>query len=303
MKTLQILVIYILTSIKLYGQEDPLKNYYIVDSIAYKNKVKVKFDTLSNPPKEKTIIEYDSLGREILFYYANSKFKYKRVYKTSADTILCFLSLVSGENQDGKVIEIHKYLYNNKGKIILASNCYKNSNNISARLTKFYYDSLDRMTAKHFYYVHNFSRELNENYSANESLYELHTAENYFYDNKGRLALIKEMSGPKEERFTDSLRYDKQGRLKTITRFQKYGSIGKLKQKNILYTTNYIYTDSSWIKYESVSFGDKLGEHEGGWKNPTIENVFFENGLNTKEYMVYDKEKELYRRYDYVYFE
>lgn len=287
----------------MYGQEDPLKNFFVVDSISYKNKVKVKLDTLSNPPKEKTITEYDSLGREILFYYANSKFKYKRVYKTSADTILCFVSMVSGANQDEEVIEIHKYLYNNKGSIIFRSNCYKNSNNISAQLTKFYYDSLDRMTAKHFYYVHNFSRELYGHYSANESHYELHTAENYFYDNKGRLALIKEMTGPKEERFTDSLKYDKQGRLKTISRFQKYGSRERLRQKNILYTTNYFYTDSSWTRIESVSFGDKLGEHKGGWENPTIENVFSKNGLITKEYMVYGKQKELYRRFDYVYFE
>jgi hypothetical protein len=303
MKPLLVLAIYILSSMEVYGQENPLKNYYVVDSVVYKNRVKIKFDTLSNPPKQNTITEYDSLGREILFYYTDRNFKYKSVYKTSADTILCFLSMVSGENQDEKVIEIHKYLYNDKREIILKSNCYNNSNDISAELTRFYYDSLDRLTAKHFYYLHNFSKELNEHYSTNESFYKLNTAENYFYDKKGMLALIKEITGPKEERFTDTLKYDKYGKLKTIARFQKYGSMGELRQENIHYTTNYFYTDSSWRKYESVSFGDNLGEDKSDWRNPTIEYVFSKSGLLVKEYMVYDNHKELYRRYDYVYFE
>lgn len=303
MKLLHILAFYILTSIKLYGQEDPLKDFYVVDSIVYRNKVKFEFDTLSNPPKQNTITEYDALGRKILFYYTDRDFKYKYSYKNSADTVLCFLSMVSGKNHNEKVIEIKKYLYNNKGQIILKSDCYQNSNDISAQLTKFYYDSLGRMTAKHFFYVHNFSKVLDEHYSTDESFYKLNTAENYFYDKKGRLALIKEITGPKDERFTDTLKYDKQGKLKTVTRFQKYGSMGELRQENIHYTTNYVYTDSSWRKYESASFGDQSGENKRGWRNPTIEYVFSKSGLLVKEYMVYDNYKELYRRYDYVYFE
>ncbi|RQO30388.1 hypothetical protein DBR32_12525 [Taibaiella sp. KBW10] len=302
MRILLILTATFLMSINLFGQDDPLKFFYVIDSVAFKNNIRVKFDTLHNPPNQNTITKYDTLGRKILFYYTNSKFKYKNVYKTSADTILCFISTVSNENLTEKVIEIQKYLYNSNGKIIFKSNCYKNSNNISAQLTKFYYDSLNRITAKHFYYVHNFSKELNDHYSTNEASYELNTAENYFYDNKNRLILIKEMTGPFEERYTDSLKYDNQGRLKTIIKFQKYGSIGEIKQRDIFYTTNYVYSDSSWTKYESVCVGEKIEATKGAWKSPTIEYVFSENGLLIKEYMVYDNSKELHKKYDYQYF-
>lgn len=216
---------------------------------------------------------------------------------------MCFLSIISGKNPDGRLIEIQKYVYNQQGKVILYSDCYQNTNHISARLTRFYYDSLNKMTARHFYYAHDFSKTLDEHYSTNATAYELNSAENYFYDNKGRMVFVKQMTGPKDERFTESLQYDERGRVKTIARFQKYGAMGELRLMNIHQRTKYVYTDSSWTKYESVSFGDKVGTNKPGWENPTIEKVFTPGGLINKEYQGEGKDKTLYLQYAYVYFE
>ncbi len=220
-----------------------------------------------------------------------------------ADTVLCFLSIISGKNPDGRLIEIQKYLYNQQGKIILHANCYQNTNHISARLTRFYYDSLNKMTARHFYYAHDFSKTLDEHYPTNAAAYELNSAENYFYDNKGRMVSVKQMTGPKDERFTESLQYDERGRVKTIARFQKYGAMGELRQRNIHQRTKYVYTDSSWTKYELAFSGDKVEKDEAGQYHPIIEKVFTPGGLINKEYLGGGKDKTLYRQYAYVYFE
>ncbi len=303
MKFLQFFFIYILTSINLNGQNEPLKNYYVVDSSIYKNKVKFKFDTLNNPPKQKTVTEYDSLGREIEFYYVDHSYKYKRAYKTSADTILCFVSIASVEKKDEKIIEIQKYLYDSRGNIILATNSFQNSKNISAKMTKFIYDSLGRMEAKYYYYAHNFSNTLNEHYSTNSSSYNLNTVEKYFHDKEGRLVVINEITGPEEKRFTDSMKYNKQGKLITVIRYQKYGAIGELRGYDYRHIVNYSYTDSSWIKYESSSFGNTSQGPKNNTDGSKTEYVFSKNGLINKEYLIRDNIRLLYRKYNYSYFE
>ncbi|MBO9595474.1 MAG: hypothetical protein J7599_21405 [Niabella sp.] len=302
MKNYKLLLILILLCTKAFSQENLLEEYYIVDSIILKNRVKQQMDTLSAPPKQNEIIEFDTLGRRVLSYHINSDFKYKYEYKNYGDTVLCFLSIVSDKNPGGRLIEIQKYLYNLQGKVVLYSDCYENTNHISAQLTKFYYDSSNKMTAKHFYYAHNFSKKLDAYYTTDVAAYELNSAENYFYDNKDRMVSVKQMTGPKDERFTETLQYDERGRVKTIARFQKYGAMGELRLMNIHQRTKYVYTDSSWIKYKFIFSGDKVGKNEAGQYHPTTEKVFTPGGLISKEYLGGGKDKTLYKKYEYVYF-
>lgn len=284
-----------------FGQEDPFKEFYVVDSNIYKNKVKTVLDTFHSPPKQNTITEYDTLGREVLFYYTDRDFQYRTTYENHADTILSFLYLTSNNNQTGKPIEIRKSLYNEKGKVVFYAICYKNSAQNSAQMRRFFYDSLGRLSSVLFYYVHKYPFDVNEYFSVKDSLFNLQDVEHYYYNDKNQLSIIKQMIGPKDERFIDSFFYDRKGKLIRQVKFQKYGSIGKLKQYNISYNSVYTHTDSSWFLKKNISFDDGMGE-TGGWSDGIMENVFMPNGLLNKQYLIYNTEKELYRKFEYNYF-
>ncbi len=289
------------------AQEDDFKEYYIVDSIILKNKVRSMIIASDLRPGLKTTTEYDSLGRKVLFYYDDNVYKYETAYTMHADTVLRFFSGVPKKDSSVALLEIGKYLYNNQRKIILYADCFKQAPHIAADMTKFYYDSAGRLITKIHYHTNNYSLKINytlkldEYYSVCDSIFDLIETAKYFYNNENQLYLIKYLNNKGNEQSTDSLFYRPDGKLTRYIQFRKIGGFDKIRLRNVSNITDYIYTDSSLI-YSKTFFSDDYKGERNGYSGSVNEFVLFPNGLRSKEYFIHPTEKILNGVYEYRYY-
>lgn len=279
-------------------QEHSLQQYQVADSNIRKNKIRTIQELASN---KSYTTEYDSLGRKIANWYDNPGLRYTMIYKQHGDTVLRLLYFVNDTLRKKELVQTTKYLYDKTGRIILHADLYKNDQQYSAQMTRFYYDSLGRLDAKLFYYKHRYSNKDNEYFSLAERLFDLRAAWQYRYDPKDRPVLARQLLGNSGDD-VDSFFYDRQGCLSRELSFVKYGSMGEIMRHNISRSKVYTYTDSSRITKKSVSYGAEP-EETGGWDEGTEEQVLLENGQIDKLYFLIDHKANLYKEYKYTYFE
>ncbi len=306
MKQIVFLFFFFISKVSM-AQEDDFKKYYIVDSTMLKNKVRSVAEIPVSGLGSKTTTEYDSLGRKVLFYYGDNRYKFETTYKKHSDTILRFLSNVSERDSSVTLHEIAKYLYNSKGEIILYADCYKQVPHNAADMTKFYYDSAGSLITKIQYHTNNYSLKINYNlkldeyYSVCDSIFDLIETAQYFYNNVSQLYLIKNLNSKGAEQSTDSLFYSPDGKLMRSIHFQKIGGFERMRLHNVSNITDYIYTDSSRVYSKTVFSDDYKGERNGDSES-VIEFVLYPNGLRSKEYLIHPAERILYRTYQYRFY-
>ncbi|TMI90321.1 MAG: hypothetical protein E6H08_15215 [Bacteroidetes bacterium] len=188
-----------------FAQIVEFDHYYLVDTIIQKNKIKTSNYTNASFPHLNSIYEYDTLGREILWYYINGDTKNYTKYLNNKDTLIEVKYSIK-DNGEEYPYQIHKYVYNKEGHISFYASCRQSSfaGKSEADFANFYYDKSNKITAVLYYSTYNYPFEVNKDFPIVERLFKLINVENFYYNNFSQLIAKKQMIGKKDERYVDS---------------------------------------------------------------------------------------------------
>ena len=297
-----LLILSFLIFISTVAQRFELDRYYLVDPIKQKNKVRTLTYTNASFSHLNSVYEYDTLGRQILWYYINGDTKHFTKYLSKKDTII----EVEYSTKDGvekSPRQISKYVYNKKGLISFYASCRKSSvaKKTEADFISFYYDKSSQLTSVLCYSTYNYPFALNVSFPIIDTLFKLTNVESFYYNNLLQLTAIKQMIGKKDERYIDSFFYDKKKRLIKEVRFQKEGFVGEMRNGNIFYIKQYTHSDSSVINTTITQFDDAFGK-TNAYEERQYETVRDKNGLVDKTYSIKDKVKTLSGTNKYSYY-
>ncbi len=244
-----------------FSQNFELDRYYLVDTIMQKNKVKTSTYKDASFTHLNTVSEYDSLGREILWYYTNGDTKNFSKYLVHKDTIIQVQYSTKGGIEKSPR-QINKYVYNRKGFITFYASCRESSigKKTEADFVTFDYEKSNKLASVLYYSTYNYPFAVNVNFPIVDTLFKLTNVESFFYNNLSQIIAKKQMIGKKDERYIDSFFYDKKKRLIKEVRFQKEGFLGEMRQSNIFFINEYVYTDSSVIATTILQFDDAFGK-------------------------------------------
>ena len=204
-----------------FSQIKELDKYYAVDKTIKQNRVKGSISSWLNmsffsDSKMKT--EYDSLGRDTLWYDVTSTSKSYTRFIQEKDTLFKISDL--SEGIDRWPYEFEKLVYNNRGAVVFYASCRQSTprRKVEADLTRFFYDHVGRLSSVHHYSTVDYPFPISMNFPVIDSLFSLSNIKNYYYNKSSQLIKTTD-DWQKGERDIDSFFYDSNGRLKRQTSF------------------------------------------------------------------------------------
>ena len=285
-----------------FAQNIELDRYYLVDTIKQKNKVKTSTYTNASFPHLNSVYEYDTLGRQILWYYTNEDTKHFTKYLSHKDTII-EVEYGTKYGIEKSTRQITKYVYNKKGFISFYASCRESSvgKKTEADFVQFYYDKSNKLNSVLYYSTYNYPFAVNVHFPVIDTLFNLTNVESFYYNNIAQLIAKKQMIGNKDERYADSFFYDKKKRLIKEVRFQKEGFVGEMRHGNIFLINQYAYSDSSAIQTTITQFDNAFGK-TNAYVERQYETVRNKKGLVDKTFSIKDKIKTLSGTNEYSYY-
>ena len=256
-----------------YSQIDDLEMYYPENPMFKRLKVKSVLDTIASPEFHHYKKEFDTLGRQISWYYIEDSVVTRFKYKKFDDTLIKFHYYTEKEIEH-EVYQYEIYIYNKLGDILTYQSCRRNhgtgGKTSECSMDKFFYDDNGRLTSKLIYTNRNYKHPFSENLKLTDSLLNLVNVYSYQYDKNSKLILIKQMMGKPQYRRIDSFYYDKAGRLMKNVSRQNRGYLGEFAVNNLYRTITF--------KYENYKLIETTGTEDPEWEEVN-EYVFYRNGL------------------------
>lgn len=230
MKTVLLILIYLLFTIGSSSQTRDSDKYYPENKLYRKLLVKSVIDTISNISGGHFKKEIDRLGRNTTWYYIEDSVRTHFQYEKKGDTLIrLHFNTVNGKKKP--VYRFEKFLYNENGKILLYQSCntmYGSRNQApECEMSKFYYDDKGRLLTQLDYYENNYNTEFSENMILSESLMRLVDVNVFSYHKNNKLIVKKQNLGRSETRRIDSFFYDNSNRLIKSIGFQEQGYLGE----------------------------------------------------------------------------
>ena len=258
-----------------------MEMYYPEKPLFKKLKVKSVFDTIASPAFHHYKKEYDTLGRQILWYYVEDTVITRFRYVRTGDTLKKYHYYTKG-GIEHPAYQTEIFVYEKNGKILTYLSCEQNydyENTSDCKVDKFFYDKNNRLTSKLIYTNRHYKQQYSEELLPADSLLNLVNVYSYQYDRNGKLITMKQMIGKTEYRSVDSFFYDKAGRLiKNISR-QKQGYLGEFAVGNLCWTRTFEYatnkqTETTWTTYSDWEIDKTKSTNE-----ELNEYIFYPNGL------------------------
>lgn len=230
MKTVSLILIVSLLTTVSHSQIKSMDGYYPENVLYRKLRVKSIIDTNASPPGHYYKKEFDTIGRQIAWYYIEDSVRTYFKYEKRGDTLIrLHFNTVNGREKP--VYQFEKFLYNDKGKVELYQSCRRNygsdDHTTQCEMSKFYYDDKSKLLTKLDYSESKYKKKFSENMPLVDTLMRLVDVNHYFYDKGSRLIAKKQMTGRPEYRTIDSFFYDKSNRLVKTTSFQRQGYLGE----------------------------------------------------------------------------
>lgn len=264
-----------------FSQTDEMEMYYPERPLFKKLKVKSVLDTIASPAFHHYRKEYDTLGRQVSWYYVEDSVITRFRYVKSGDTLKKYHYHTKG-GVEHPVYQTEVFVYDKKGSILTYQSCQRNHDNKNTSncvMDKFFYDENFRLTSKLIYTNRYYKQEYSENLLPTDSLLKLVNVYSYQYDRNGKLKTMKQMIGKPEYRSIDSFYYDKAGRLiKNVSR-QEQGYLGEFAVGNLCWTRTFEYEKNKQIEATWTNYSDWEIDKTKTANEEVNEHVFYPNGL------------------------
>ena len=264
-----------------FSQTDEMEMYYPERPLFKKLKVKSILDTIASPAFHHYRKEYDTLGRQISWYYVEDSVITRFRYVKSGDTLKKYHYYTKG-SVEHPAYQTEVFVYDRKGNILTYQSCRRNhdyKNTSDCEIDKFFYNEKFLLTSKLSFTNRYLKQEYSENLLPDDSLLKLVNVYSYQYDRNGKLKTMKQMIGKPEYRSIDSFYYDKGGRLiKNVSR-QKQGYLGEFAVGNLCWTRTFEYEKNKQIETTWTTYSDWEIDKTKTTSEELNEYVFYPNGL------------------------
>jgi hypothetical protein len=298
-----------------FDREVEEDKYYPENKFVRENKIYLKIDSSEfSKPHGYWMNAYDKKGRLICETFTKmSDLENPFIYIEKADTLFRF-KYRSGK----KLYSVERFIYNKKGKIVRYEECrnwygYKDAFTVSIDL--FFYSRNGSLESKLHYYKDKYSGVLNENLQID--LQDVKITDGIHYQkiknqNGTKTIVGNHIIGKLENRFTDTIVFDRNNRLLAYNNFVKSGSMGCMMGSNINrktkinYTTKTIKTISTQSNCVFVTHDNKCIDKREHIENESL-TLYNEKGLKTVRYgfrTIKDiKEKYIRTKYAYTFYQ
>jgi hypothetical protein len=291
MKQLLLFLSLLVISTQAFSQADEMEMYYPERPLLKKMKVKSVLDTMATPAFHHYKMEYDTLGRQISWYYIENRVITRFKYDKSGDTLKKY-HYYTKDGVEHPVYQTEIFVYDKKGNILTYQSCQRNSdynNTSNCVMDKFFYDEIFCLTSKFNYINRYYKEEYSENLLPTENLLKLVNVYSFQYDRNGKLKTVKQMIGKDEYRSIDSFYYNKAGRLIKSVRKQKQGYLGEFAVVNPCWTRTFKYEKDKQIETKWTTYSDWKIDKTKAINEESNEYIFYPNGL---KWMWYHKSGE-----------
>jgi hypothetical protein len=297
-----LLLIVIAISLNCSGQyidPDPMAPFYgsyvLYNPVVKKNNIKYIID--SSAYGKPSVKYYDKMGRLIgATQRVADSIDNPYVYIKAGDTTSCLQYHYANK----QLICYERFVHKANGQImnyLKVCRDYLKENNYFSEYVDFYYDELNRLATRLTYRKYDCVGKVSDKAVIKPENLDLYDVLNYTYKllkNGKKLIIGKQAIGKKDWRNTDTLLYDKTGRLIYASSFAKRGTMGEGIFSNVNNITEYRYTDSS-LKRTSYSTYCGLYDPVIGCFEPKITD-------KEVEILVYNKDKTLNAKYRFDYY-
>lgn len=272
---------------KTFSQSDEWQMYYAENVLFKKLQVKSVLDTIASPALHHYKKEFDTLGRQISWYYVEDSVITRFKYIKSGDSLIRH-HYYTKSGIEYPIYQTELFVYDKKGKILTyqsSRRSYGNDINTSeCTMDKFFYDESHRLTSKLIYSNSRYKQPFSVNLKLVDSLINLVNVYSYQYNKSGKLILMKQMIGKPEYRSIDSFYYDKTNRPIKIVSRQKQAYLGEFAVGNLCGTKTIKYEENKQIETTWTTYSD--------WEITKIktideelnEYIFYPNGLKWMRY-------------------
>lgn len=264
-----------------YAQHEDFEMYYPENPLFKKLRVKSVTDTIASPAFHHYKKEYDTLGRQTSWCYIEDSVTTRFKYVKTGDTLTKFHYYTVGSVKH-EIYQFETFIYNGLGKILRYQNCginYENDRTSECNVDRFFYDENNRLTTKLIYTNPRYNAHFTQNLKLADSLLNLTAVYFYQYDKNGKLITIKEMIGQPENRSTDSLFYEKSGRIIKKVRRQARGFSGEFIVNNIYSVKTFRYAKNRQTEITSITYSDSEINKPPVTTEEVNEYIFYPNGL------------------------
>jgi hypothetical protein len=281
MKQLLLFLSLLVLATQTFSQTDEMEMYYPEIPLFRKLKVKSVLDTIASPAFHHNKKEYDTLGRQVSWYYVEDSVITRFRYVRSSDTLKKYHYYTKG-GVDHPVYQTEFFLYDKKGNILTYQNCKRNHdfvNTSDSRVDKFFYDETFRLISKHIYNNRNYKQQYSETLLPEDSLLKLINVYSYQYHRNVKLIIRKQMIGEPEHRSIGSFYYDKTGRPIKYVRRQKRGYLGEIAVANLCWKKFFEYETNRQIETTLTIYSDWEIDKKKTTNKEVNEYHFYPNGL------------------------